>query len=155
RPNLQAAAGHEKFAHGARLRQRGRIRVRTNNQVDGARRPERDRQPTRHEGEVANDRVLNRSGSPVDEPIDGEKQQPQGDHDRRDVENRFATAAKSTRLDYVHDPSSPRSGARANRHTAAPLTRPHDSVDRQIDGAKGYARSSASKGKRKERESPE
>ena len=66
RPQLQPAAQGVKIAHAARLLEGDRIRVRAREQIDCARRPESDRQSPRREGEVAQNRILNRHGRPVE-----------------------------------------------------------------------------------------
>ena len=102
RPWFGAAAQRTKISHCARLLEGGRVGVGPDEQVDCARRPEGDRQPARHESEVADDEILDRRARPGKRREDRNEQDGENDDDPGRVEHRLPPRRRVRRFSSIH-----------------------------------------------------
>ena len=120
-PEFRTAAQGMQVAHRAHLLERGRIRLRPEQKLDRLRRPERDCQSPRNEGEIVDDKVLNAGTRPVERRIDRDERQRERDDNGRRVEHRFVARRRAARHP-VHDCQSLSIGRppwRKSRQTAS------------------------------------
>ena len=106
RPGLRPAAQHMQFPDLSRLLQRGRVSVRSVDEIDQPIGPDGYSQPARNECVVPDDSVLDRHRSPIEGRVDSDENGDQAkDHTGR-FEHRFAAARDPARLVCAHTRSS-------------------------------------------------